>query len=55
MRGASPGDHTAAFARYEERMRPFVALNQSLATGSPGGPAAEASAAHAKNVMSLDG
>ncbi|MEV3932155.1 hypothetical protein [Streptomyces sp. NPDC049944] len=55
MRGASPGDHTAAFARYEERMRPFVALNQSLATGNPGGPAAEASAAHAKNALSLNG
>ncbi|HWU10235.1 MAG TPA: FAD-dependent monooxygenase, partial [Streptomyces sp.] len=37
----APGDHTAAYARYEERMRDFVTLNQSLATENPGGPAAE--------------
>ncbi|MGW1818901.1 FAD-dependent monooxygenase [Streptomyces sp. NPDC002125] len=49
------GDHTAAYARYEERMRPFVALNQSLATENPGGPAAEDSVAHAKNALALDG
>lgn len=49
------GDHTAAYARYEERMRPFVALNQSLATENPGGPAGEDSVAHAKNALSLDG
>ncbi|MFJ6848919.1 FAD-dependent monooxygenase [Streptomyces sp. NPDC091271] len=49
------GDHTAAFARYEERMRDFVALNQALATENPGGPASEASVEHAKNALSLDG
>ncbi|MFE2060159.1 FAD-dependent monooxygenase [Streptomyces sp. NPDC059446] len=49
------GDHTAAYARYEERMRPFVALNQSLATENPGGPAGEESVAHAKNALTLDG
>jgi 2-polyprenyl-6-methoxyphenol hydroxylase-like FAD-dependent oxidoreductase len=28
--GRSPGDHAAAFARYEARMRPFVERNQAL-------------------------
>jgi 2-polyprenyl-6-methoxyphenol hydroxylase-like FAD-dependent oxidoreductase len=27
----SPSDHTAAFSRYEERMRPFVEKNQAIA------------------------
>ncbi|MFF5900740.1 FAD-dependent monooxygenase [Streptomyces argenteolus] len=49
------GDHGAAFARYEERMRGFVALNQALATENPGGPASEASVDRAKNALSLDG
>ncbi|MFF8411565.1 FAD-dependent monooxygenase [Streptomyces omiyaensis] len=48
------GDHRAAFARYEERMRPFVELNQALATENPGGPASEESVEHAKNALSLD-
>ncbi|MEU9298963.1 FAD-dependent monooxygenase [Streptomyces sp. NPDC048269] len=48
------GDHRTAFARYEERMRPFVALNQALATENPGAPASEDSMAHAKNALSLD-
>ncbi|MFG2335310.1 hypothetical protein [Streptomyces yangpuensis] len=26
------GDHRAAYARYEQRMRPYVTLNQALAT-----------------------
>ncbi|MFF1648554.1 FAD-dependent monooxygenase [Streptomyces sp. NPDC058240] len=51
----TPGDHRAAFSRYERRMRPFVTLNQALATENPGGPASEASLAHAKNALSLDG
>lgn len=51
----APGDHRAAFARYEQRMRPFVTLNQALATEKPGGPAREASVAHAKNALTLDG
>ncbi|MFG2875392.1 FAD-dependent monooxygenase [Streptomyces sp. NPDC048337] len=52
---ARPGaDHRAAFARYEERMRPFVELNQALATENPGGPAPEESVARAKNAISLD-
>ncbi|MEU8773458.1 FAD-dependent monooxygenase [Streptomyces sp. NPDC048606] len=49
------GDHRAAYAHYERRMRPFVTLNQALATENPGGPASEASLAHAKNALSLDG
>jgi 2-polyprenyl-6-methoxyphenol hydroxylase-like FAD-dependent oxidoreductase len=48
------GDHRAAYAHYEQRMRPFVSLNQALATENPGGPASEASVAHAKNALSLD-
>ncbi|WP_354639035.1 FAD-dependent monooxygenase [Kitasatospora camelliae] len=48
-------DHPVAFARYEERMRPFVELNQALATENPGGPASEESVERAKNAISLDG
>ncbi|MFD4393473.1 FAD-dependent monooxygenase [Kitasatospora sp. NPDC058478] len=49
------GDHRAAYARYERRMRPLVTLNQALATENPGGPASDESVAHAKNALSLDG
>jgi len=48
------GDHGVAYSRYEERMRPFVTLNQALATETPGEPASEASIARAKNALSLD-
>jgi 2-polyprenyl-6-methoxyphenol hydroxylase-like FAD-dependent oxidoreductase len=48
------GDHHAAYSRYERRMRPFVTLNQALATENAGGPAPEESVAHAKNALSLD-
>lgn len=48
------GDHRTAYIRYEQRMRPFVTLNQALATENPGGPASEESVAHAKNALSLD-
>lgn len=48
------GDHRVALPRYEERMRPFVTLNQALATENPGGPAAEESVDRAKNALSLD-
>ncbi|WP_308345451.1 FAD-dependent monooxygenase [Streptomyces sp. ISL-94] len=52
---ARPGaEHRAAFTRYEERMRPFVELNQALATENPGGPASEESVERAKNAISLD-
>ncbi|MFD8857281.1 FAD-dependent monooxygenase [Streptomyces vinaceus] len=49
------GDQRTAYARYEQRMRPFVTANQALATENPGGPASEESVAHAKNALSLDG
>ncbi|WP_327286217.1 MULTISPECIES: FAD-dependent monooxygenase [unclassified Streptomyces] len=52
---ARGGDHGTAYAEYERRMRPFVTLNQALATENPGGPASEASVEHAKNAISLDG
>ncbi|MGW8761325.1 FAD-dependent monooxygenase [Streptomyces sp. NPDC055815] len=48
------GDHRTAYARYERRMRPFVTLNQALATENPGGPASEESVERAKNALSLD-
>jgi 2-polyprenyl-6-methoxyphenol hydroxylase-like FAD-dependent oxidoreductase len=48
------GDHEVGFARYEQRMRRFVALNQALATENPGGPASEESAERAKNAIDLD-
>ncbi|MEU9233857.1 FAD-dependent monooxygenase [Streptomyces subrutilus] len=48
------GDHRAAYTGYVRRMRPFVTLNQALATENPGGPASEASLAHAKDALSLD-
>ncbi|MEV0844319.1 FAD-dependent monooxygenase [Streptomyces sp. NPDC049954] len=48
------GDHRAAYSRYEQRLRPFVTLNQALATENPGGPASEASLTHAKKALSLD-
>ncbi|MBF9128509.1 FAD-dependent monooxygenase [Plantactinospora sp. S1510] len=52
--GAAAGDHRAALRRYEQRMRPFVQLNQELATENPGGPAAEESIERAKNAVVLD-
>lgn len=52
--GAAGGDHVAAFARYEERMRPFAAVNQALATENPGHGASEESVERAKNAISLD-
>lgn len=42
-----------AFARYEERMRPFVAANQALALENPGGPASDESVTRAKNAIAL--
>jgi 2-polyprenyl-6-methoxyphenol hydroxylase-like FAD-dependent oxidoreductase len=51
--GGEEGGHRAAFARYEDRMRPFAALNQALATENPGGPASEESVERAKNGISL--
>jgi 2-polyprenyl-6-methoxyphenol hydroxylase-like FAD-dependent oxidoreductase len=49
------GDHAAAFARYEERMRTYVQLNQALALENPGGPPSEETFERARTAMSLDG
>ena len=46
------GDHAAAFARYEERMRPFVDLNQALVRGF-GERASDEELARAKNAIEL--
>ncbi|MGX7728596.1 FAD-dependent monooxygenase [Rhodococcus sp. 2H158] len=51
--GRPGADHVTAFAAYEERMRPFVALNQALATENPAGPPSEESMARAKHGISL--
>lgn len=51
---AAEGDHETAFAAYEKRMRPFVTINQTLATENPGGPASEDSVNRAKRAISLD-
>ncbi|WP_328389709.1 FAD-dependent monooxygenase [Streptomyces sp. NBC_00400] len=48
------GDHRTALPRYEERLRPFVGLNQALATENSGGMASEESVERAKNAFSLD-
>jgi 2-polyprenyl-6-methoxyphenol hydroxylase-like FAD-dependent oxidoreductase len=48
------GDHATGLARYEKRMRDFVALNQALATENPGGPPSEESADRAKAAIDLD-
>ena len=52
--GRPGADHVTAFAAYERRMRPFVALNQALATENPAGPPAEESMDRAKNAIPLD-
>ncbi|MCE7000366.1 FAD-dependent monooxygenase [Saccharothrix sp. S26] len=52
--GRAGEDHAAAFDAYERRMRPFVALNQALATENPAGPPAEESVDRAKHALSLD-
>jgi 2-polyprenyl-6-methoxyphenol hydroxylase-like FAD-dependent oxidoreductase len=52
--GRAGSDHAAAFESYERRMRPFVALNQALATENQAGPAAEESVERAKHAITLD-
>ncbi|QQQ77332.1 FAD-dependent monooxygenase [Saccharothrix sp. 6-C] len=52
--GRAGVDHPTAFAAYERRMRPFVELNQALATENPVGPPAEESVDRAKHAISLD-
>ena len=51
---ASGKNHRKAFARYEERMRPFVLLNQALATERPLQPASPESIDAAKDAISLE-
>ncbi|MCP2258898.1 2-polyprenyl-6-methoxyphenol hydroxylase [Streptoalloteichus tenebrarius] len=52
---AAEGDHRVAFARYEERMRPYVALNQALATDHQDGQVPEEELERAKNAFALHG
>ncbi|MEO3744279.1 FAD-dependent monooxygenase [Plantactinospora sp. B5E13] len=52
--GRPGADHLAAFHRYERRMRPFVDVNQALATENPGAGPAEESVERAKNAIVLD-
>ncbi|GAA3185561.1 MULTISPECIES: FAD-dependent monooxygenase [Streptomyces] len=52
--GRSGGDHRAAFAGYERRMRPFVTLNQALVKEISDGPPPEESMERAKNALALD-
>ena len=47
-------DYLAAFARYEDRMRPFVSRNQALATERPGQPASTEAIDAAKNAIAID-
>ncbi|GAA2082773.1 FAD-dependent monooxygenase [Streptomyces albiaxialis] len=50
---APEGGQGAALARYDARMRPFVALNQALATENPGHGPSEESMERAKNAIDL--
>ncbi|WP_433379815.1 FAD-dependent monooxygenase [Actinoplanes sp. CA-142083] len=50
---AAGGDHVAGYAAYERRMRPFVALNQALATENPGRGPSEESGERAKRAIDL--
>jgi len=50
---AAAGDQRAGFTAYERRMRPFVELNQALATENPGGPPSPESAERAKYAITL--
>jgi 2-polyprenyl-6-methoxyphenol hydroxylase-like FAD-dependent oxidoreductase len=46
-------DFESAFSQYEKQMRPFVEVNQALATLNPGEQASEADIDHAKNAIEL--
>jgi 2-polyprenyl-6-methoxyphenol hydroxylase-like FAD-dependent oxidoreductase len=50
---SSEGDYSAAFERYESRMRPFVALNQALIDVEQDEPTAPQRMEEAKNAISL--
>jgi 2-polyprenyl-6-methoxyphenol hydroxylase-like FAD-dependent oxidoreductase len=51
---AAAGEHRTAFARYEERMREFVAQNQRLAMESQEGPPPRESVVRAANAITLE-
>lgn len=51
--GRADATYTSAFAAYEQRMRPYVTLNQALATENPSGPPSEESVENAKHAISL--
>jgi 2-polyprenyl-6-methoxyphenol hydroxylase-like FAD-dependent oxidoreductase len=53
-RARADGGVRVGLDRYEARLRPFVELNQALATENQGGPAPEESIERAKNAISLD-
>lgn len=50
---AAGGDHDRGFARYEERMRPFVEVNQALVQEATEGPPPPASMARAANAITI--
>ncbi|KOG75521.1 MULTISPECIES: FAD-dependent monooxygenase [Streptomyces] len=52
--GRANGEYSTAFARYEQRMRPYVARNQALATEDMSGAAGEAALDAAKDAITLD-
>ena len=47
-------NYTTAFAAYEARMRPYVELNQALATENPQGEVSDEALTRAKNAIALD-
>jgi 2-polyprenyl-6-methoxyphenol hydroxylase-like FAD-dependent oxidoreductase len=48
------GDYSQAFARYEERMRPFVLMNQEMVSVERRGPPPDDVFDHAKNGIVID-
>jgi hypothetical protein len=50
----SGGHHGKAFARYEERMRPFVLLNQDMVDVERQGPIPDDVFDRAKNGITID-
>jgi 2-polyprenyl-6-methoxyphenol hydroxylase-like FAD-dependent oxidoreductase len=50
---AAGGDHHRGFSAYEERMRPFVAVNQALVQEATEGPLPGTSVARASNAIIL--
>lgn len=50
----SPDDHSGAFERYEERMRPFVLMNQDMVSVERRAPIPDDVFARAKNGITLE-